>query len=651
MGLLLNHELMRTMNSFAVPAEVREELPPVVEFIEKYSRGASLYPRQKTLLKIIFLEEENFDDYDRLVIEQWMESTRNGGEVVIPLDLYDRIRWCKEHGYRHFKEIIYCGGRRGGKGFIGGKIGEYKTAQMIALGNPQRFYEIDESKDIYLDILATQFSQAQGMLYNDIKDAILNNDWLAPYIYSTSNDMQKLQTPNDRAREERLLSQQTRKNSMRASIASIIIKPSAASSSAIRGRASFMQCFDEFAHGLDTGSVVSSEAIYEAATPSLYQFDKDGLIYIPSSPWSETGKFYELYQAAFAMENGKSANPYMFAIKIPSWGPYEDWQYDHRKSRAMILPPSKSQEMRQKELRNPETFNVEFRANFAKTENAYMQPKIVDELFLPYPSEEENKNYPKTSGVITMQYRAHADAGRSQDNFCFAMGHKELGEDGYWHVFIDVMKVWQPSDFPIDDEGVRRIDYTVPMQWFKETFKRFYVSRFTMDQWNSGMFLDELRADTIRGNFVNKSMSVACDTHTSASNFVRWERFKTACYQNWVHIPYIEQEITGMGNVSLIDTELKFLVVKNGNKVDHPDVGPWQHNDMADCVSTVVSDLLADQLNALEAGSLTKVVGAAQGGYNIGGDGFTYGTNVDIEAQLRAQSQSYYEQAGYGSYY
>lgn len=189
MGLLLNHELMRTMNSFAVPAEVREELPPVVEFIEKYSRGASLYPRQKTLLKIIFLEEENFTDYDRLVIEQWMESTRNGGEVVIPLDLYDRIRWCKAHGYRHFKEIIYCGGRRGGKGFIGGKIGEYKTAQMIALGNPQRFYEIDESKDIYLDILATQFSQAQGMLYNDIKDAILNNDWLAPYIYSTSNDM------------------------------------------------------------------------------------------------------------------------------------------------------------------------------------------------------------------------------------------------------------------------------------------------------------------------------------------------------------------------------------------------------------------------------------------------------------------------------
>jgi hypothetical protein len=71
-----------------------------------------------------------------------------------------------------------------------------------------------------------------------------------------------------------------------------------------------------------------------------------------------------------------------------------------------------------------------------------------------------------------------------------------------------------------------------------------------------------------------------------------------------VHIPYIEQEITGMGNVSLIDTELKFLVVKNGNKVDHPDVGPWQHNDMADCVSTVVADLLADQLSALEAGSL-----------------------------------------------
>lgn len=99
------------------------------------------------------------------------------------------------------------------------------------------------------------------------------------------------------------------------------------------------------------------------------------------------------------------------------------------------------------------------------------------------------------------------------------------------------------------------------------------------------MFLDELRADTIKGKFVNKSMSVACDTHTSDSNFIRWERFKTACYQNWVHIPYIEQEISGMGNVSLIDTELKFLVVKNGRKVDHPDVGPWCFDDMTEAMT------------------------------------------------------------------
>lgn len=648
---LVENELMRAMNSFSAPSIVRDGLPSSCEFIERYSRGASMYPRQKTLLKIIFLEDDRFTDYDRMVIDQWMESTRTGGDVVIPLDLYDRMRWCKENGYRHFKEVIYCGGRRGGKGFLGGKIAEYKIAQMIALGNPQRMYDIDESKELHLDILATQFSQAQGMLYNDIKDAVLNNDWLAPYIYSTSNLSQRLQTPNDKAREERLISNQRRKGSMRANVATIVIEPSAASSSAIRGRASFMQCFDEFAHGLDTAGASSSNAIYEAATPSLYQFDRDGLIYIPSSPWSETGKFFELYQDAFAMENGRAANPYMFAIKIPSWGPYEDWQYDPRKTRAMILPPSKSREMRQKELRNPESFDVEFRANFAKTENAYMNPKVVDGLFLPYPSEENDRNYPKDTGNISYQYRAHADAGRSQDNFCFAMGHKEVGEDGYWHVYIDVMKIWQPSDFAEDSEGVSRIDYTVPMAWFKNAFKRFYVSEFTMDQWNSGMFLDELRAETIRGSFVNKSMSVRCDNHTSTSNFVRWERFKTACYQGWVHIPYVEEDIAGLGRVCLAETELKFLIVKNGDRVDHPDSGVWCHNDLVDCISTVVADLLADQLGAMDAGNLTKVVGAAQGGYNVGGDGVLYGNSPGFEEMLRVQSQSYYEQAGYGRYY
>lgn len=631
----------REMESLTNPVYGGRSLPPVCKFIEWYDRGAQPYPRQRTLLKIFFLELEELTDYDRFVIDEWMESTATGGEVAIPTDIYERMEWCRNHDYHHFHEIIFCGGRRGGKGFLGGKIAEYKVAQMIALGNPQRYYGIDDAKDLYLDVLATQYSQAQGMLYNDIKDAILMNDWLAPYLYRTSNGSQMLRTPNDMARAALLDKRNGR--SMLATIASIRIQPAAASSSAIRGRASFMQCFDEFAHGLDTGSNQSSGEIYNAATPSLQQFDKDGLIYIPSSPWSKGGKFYDLYQAAFEMEDGKALNPQMFAIKIPSWGPYWDYQYDHRFKKAIILPPSRSQEMRSRERLDPEKFDVEFRANFAETENAYMQPQIVDSLFDPYPSDAKNTNLPVDRGVITQRYRVHADAGRSQDNFCCAVGHKFVGEDGYYHVQIDLMKIWQHTDFDADEQGIKRIDYTVPMAWFQGMLKMFYVERFTMDQWNSAMFIDELRARSIKGEFLNKATSVSVDNHTSSGNLKRWELFKTACYQGWVHIPFVEEEIAGIGNVCLVEKELKALVMR-GSKVEMVREG-WGHGDMADCVSTIVADLLGDQLNHLETGDLATVVGAAQGGYNSD----QRRGRVDLRREeLVTRGSEYMRQMGYG---
>ena len=605
----------RMMESMTAPRYGGGALPPVNKFIEMYDRGAKPFPRQKTLLKIFFLEIEELTSYDRMVIDEWLDSTRNGGEVQIPLDIYARMKWCRDNGYHHFREIINCTGRRGGKGFVGGKTAEYKTAQMIGLGNPQRFYGIDDSKDLYLDVLATQYSQAQGMLYNDIKDAILMNDWLAPYLYHTSNNQQVLRTPADMARANILTNRGSR--SMMATVATIHIQPSAASSSSIRGRSSYMQCFDEFAHGLDTSSNKSSSEIYNAATPSLQQFDKDGLIYIPSSPWSKSGKFYELFNAAMELDgNGNAINPQMFAFKAPSWAMYYDWSYDHRLRKAIILPPEHSQEMRTRERLDPEKFAVEFRAQFAETENAFLQAAMVDRAFEPYPSEDDDRNVAKERGLLTHRYRAHADAGRSQDNFCCCIGHKELGEDGYHHVYIDLMKVWQHTDFEPDGSGIRRIDYTVPMGWFKHAFKMFFVDKFTMDQWNSGMFLDELRACSTRGEFLNKMMAVEEDTHTGPSNMKRWELFKTAMYQGWVHIPWVEVEVAGQGTICLAEKELKALVLKNGSKVEMAREG-WGHGDMADCISTVVADLLGDQLNHIDVGDLGAVVGAAQGGYNI----------------------------------
>lgn len=614
------------MASFVSPDALVETIPPICEFVSKYDRSAQPYPVQSTLLKILYLDVEHMTQFDHFVIRRMMEETENGGEVTIPLDLYERMKWLKEHGYRHFTTFVYCGGRRGGKGFLGGKIGAYQCANLIALGSPQRHFGVVEGHDIYLDVLATQFNQAQGMLFNDIRDAVISNDWLAPYVYYASRNVLRLQTSHDRAREEQLSREAEmmgRKNRTNISVASIVVEPSAASSSSIRGRASFMQCFDEFAHGLQTTSDMSSERVYDAATPSTMQFGKESLIYVPSSPWSEVGKFYSLYKQCFETEpDGSASNPQMLAVRLPSWWPYLWWEYDQTKSKAIIETPERSREVRARESIDPETFNVEFRANFAKTENAYMNSDVVRSLFEPFPKEGEDRNVCRESGLISVDYRAHADAGRSQDNFCFAMGHREwvVGPDGAgrWHVFIDVMKTWQPPDFPEDEKGIHRVDYTQVVDWLEDEFRHFRCSKFTMDQWNSAYVVDRMRRDAMSGELANSMMAVSVDTHTEVENFKRWEAFKTACYQGWVHIPHqIEFIHKAQKEVCLVEQEMQFMIVKNGKTVTWPTSGTvWTHGDMVDSVSTVVVDLLGDQVLSLSEDNLGGMVGAAQGGYN-----------------------------------
>lgn len=607
------------MGAMTSPDMMERSLPPIVDFVNKYDRGSPMYPVQATLLKIVFLDIDGLTEFDRFVIKEWQRETENGGEIRIPLDVIDRMKWCREHGYKNFHEFVFCGGRRGGKGFLGGKIGAYMTARMIAYGNPQRRFGIVDGHDLYCDVLATQYSQAQGMLYNDVRDAVLNNDWLSPYLYKASSREMRFQTPADRHRQE-IMEAQAQKSGRKSyvSFASLVVTPSASISSAIRGRASYTQMFDEFAHGLDgVDSKSSSYAVYEAATPSVMQFHGDGLIYIPSSPWSELGKFYDLYQQVFKEDvYGRTENPQMFAIKIPSWRMYDWWEYDYRKRGPIIFSPDVSQEMRSREMQNPESFDVEFRANFAKAENAYLNPKVVASVFAPFP-DGSPKNVERSSGKVSVSYRAHADAAVSQDNFCFAMGHKEL-IDGKWHAFIDVMKTWQPQDFPKDERGVHMIDYTQVMEWLRREFQLFHCYRFSMDQWNSRMIVDQLSKDAREGRTLNPSMQCIVDNHSATENFKRWELFKTACYQGWVHIPRKIEFVHKMGReCCLIEEELKYMVVKNGSKVTWPTTGQMRHGDMADAVSTVVVDLLGSQLGPSDD-DLTAVVGAAQGGYNNG---------------------------------
>ena len=204
MALTEASRMMTAMLSLTAPDISAGSLPPVGEYLDMYSNTATLYPRQRTLIKCVFADVEHFSAYDRMVVDQWMDSTRNGGEVEFPLDFYDRCEWLKRNGYTHFQYVVVAGGRRMGKGLIGGKLLEVLTARLLALGNPQRHYGIDETKTLEARVFAVSYTQAQSALYSDMRDALLLDDYISPSIYSTSNSQQLLKTPADMARESRM---------------------------------------------------------------------------------------------------------------------------------------------------------------------------------------------------------------------------------------------------------------------------------------------------------------------------------------------------------------------------------------------------------------------------------------------------------------
>jgi hypothetical protein len=91
--------------------------PTVREFAEsKEFCGKVLYPRQRLLLKLFFLED--LTPEEDAVLDYWISGGYNQNEVVISPFVRERVAWLKENGYKHFREIVLVGGRRCSKGFV-----------------------------------------------------------------------------------------------------------------------------------------------------------------------------------------------------------------------------------------------------------------------------------------------------------------------------------------------------------------------------------------------------------------------------------------------------------------------------------------------------------------------------------------------------
>jgi hypothetical protein len=580
-----------------------------------------LYPRQATLLRLMYLETEQMTQYDLDVIEEWRKGFKKRKDIFgVQPDVWDRVEYLKSRGYRHFPHIQAVLGRRGSKGLIGAIAGAEQLAYFYSLDDWQAHYGIDPGQDGYLSVVATSQGQAQRYQFADIRRTVEKCRYLRSAISTSKEYYFSIRTPADVRNIAEL------KNAgvvVEREIATLRAIALSASSTSGRGAVGFANFFDEFAFMITgTGSAKSGEEIYEAWQPSLDQFGKDALTYIPSSPFTKIGKFFELYKQGsvlmdsynekhgltFKRETEHSlgidaeeeiedltSDPEMLVFQGPSWILYEDWERAPEligvKWKRPVQPDLSSEIQRRRQRRNPTKFKVERMGQFAEVQDAYLDPDKVDEMYIDPPWRDPLE--PQTFGHMNIPYRIHCDPSRTNANFALAIGHLEdAPPDEYgdvWpHVIFDFLKVWKPVDYPD-----HTIDYIQIEKEIDEILKRFPSTvKISFDQWNSARFLAHIRQE------FSPQIRVTEEVYTEKINQARCEKFKSALNLGWIH-SYLDHY--GDDGQCLLEQEMKFLQEvpsgSGGMKVVKQDFGPCTTKDLFDAVSVVTTSLLHDALD------------------------------------------------------
>ena len=579
-----------------------------------------LYPRQATLLKVIFLREDLFTEYDYQVVEQWEISFRRTGNNGIVPDILKRMRIMREKGYFYFREVLLVLGRRAGKGYISAIAMAYVLWRYLAKGDPQGFYGIDRDKQLACFIYAGKKEQAKVNLYRDLENVVLGAPCFGPYVNRPLGESLSIFAPHDFVRMKKL---RQRGVHTERDMATFLVQPKEATLMSGRGPASFMQGYDEMAHLVTAGgSSRSAEEIYGAATPALDQFKKDAFIIEPSSPWQMIGQFYANWEHSLQVdENGEPEYPEILMLQLASWEIYYDWQTAHllpvfpedfegdngeyaaaehpRLGKLKDAPQEYDEGMRKLEKANPDTFKVERLSHWQATVDAYLDPKKIDAMF----DRDLAMNHEAKS--LTMFYKGHADPSKVNDNFAVAVAHAEEGEDGLLRCVFDYVHHWKPSEFPDNT-----IDYLEITDRLFDLVWSFKTDEFTFDQHNSATPIQALNK-RVRELRPPKRMQIFERTATAPHNWARAECFKVSINQGWVTSPYYETA----------DLELRFLQLKatgSTNKVVHQETGPVVHDDVATAMMECVWTILGEQARTWTHGALSEstLTPGLQGGFN-----------------------------------
>lgn len=634
----------------------------IVEFCESDEFcNKPLYPRQRVLLKTIFLEE--LEGWEEDILDYWIGGGWKGTEVSISPNIRERREYLIGAGYSHFREVVLAMGRRASKGFVTGQAMGKLMWDTLQLQDPGRHFGIDPDKDIYFSCVAGSEAQAKEFQYADFSSAIEGCRAFEPYLVKSLETEFRVATSEDLRKTSQA---KNRGAKILKDIAKLRGKALAANAGTLRGSATMGLVIDEMAHMIEGESKASADQVYGAATPSLDQFREAAMIFCNSSPYSKVGMFFERFENAMVPydkdyapganvddKGTKNGSPFVMTFQGPSWSLFEgydqdpqrrfrfaitvspDWRVPSDPADAQVKDvPGLSKEdqqqvlvMRTEEAANPEKFKVERRGKFAEVTDAYLNPEMVDRVFKGRPAKQEDGSFDlipyatdwgMTANPTLLRYKAHLDPSSTTAGFGFALGHVELMLDPMGrvleHVVFDIVKRWNPKDFPGDTIRWQTVIDEVMLY-----AKLYHPYEITLDQFQSAEPIQHMIA-RLQGEGVG-DIRVYEKTATNEQNWYRAEAFKTAINHGFVHAPADCTLMKPYGP----DDELKFLQQKNtGGKhprVDRQEIGPVQTKDMADCMMEVVNSLIGNVMaqNMRELAVSAVMSTGAQGGFQIGG--------------------------------
>ncbi len=217
------------------------EIPDPITFVisPQWLDRKNLYPRQATLMKVIFLREDLFTQYDYDVVGEWERSFRLSGNNGITPGVLDRMRYLRAAGYSYFREVLLVLGRRAGKGYLSALAMSYVLWHYLAKGDPQGFYGVDRDKQLACFIYAGKKEQARENLWKDLVNVILGGPCYARYVSRPMGESLSIYAPHDFVRMRK---RAQRGITTAADQATFTIQPKEATLMSGRGPASF--CLD-----------------------------------------------------------------------------------------------------------------------------------------------------------------------------------------------------------------------------------------------------------------------------------------------------------------------------------------------------------------------------------------------------------------------